>query len=162
LVLPSMRVTKSPVVAPTAIFSASPMTGGKPSSLVPASMTAVNGEAMAPSASPMKSKSPILPPSPTARLAGSGRYKKGAGRGRPSPRRDGQVHAAGRWPGAAMVPGAMTRSFGLDVGTKTVGVAVSDGLGLTAQPVTTLRRTNLRADLTELRRLAEHHSVEHV
>jgi putative Holliday junction resolvase len=49
----------------------------------------------------------------------------------------------------------MTRSLGLDVGTKTVGVAVSDGLGLTAQPVTTLRRT-------ELRRLAEHHSVEHV
>ena len=56
----------------------------------------------------------------------------------------------------------MTRSFGLDVGTKTVGVAVSDGLGLTAQPVTTLRRSSLRADLTELRRLAEHHAVEHV
>ena len=61
-----------------------------------------------------------------------------------------------------MVVRQMTRSFGLDVGTKTVGVAVSDVLGLTAQPVTTLRRTNLRADLTELRRLAEHHSVEHV
>ena len=56
----------------------------------------------------------------------------------------------------------MARTFGLDVGTKTVGVAVSDGLGLTAQPVTTLRRTNLRADLTELRRLAEQHEVEHV
>lgn len=54
------------------------------------------------------------------------------------------------------------RSFGLDVGTKTVGVAVSDALGLTAQPVTTLRRSNLRADLTELRRLAEQHSVDHV
>ena len=55
----------------------------------------------------------------------------------------------------------MVRSFGLDVGSKTVGVAVSDALGITAQPVTTLRRTNLRADLTELRRLAEHHGVEH-
>jgi putative pre-16S rRNA nuclease len=55
----------------------------------------------------------------------------------------------------------MARSFGLDVGTKTVGVAVSDGLGLTAQPVTTLRRTSLRADLTELRRLAEQHGVDH-
>jgi putative pre-16S rRNA nuclease len=65
---------------------------------------------------------------------------------------------AGGWYGAR----SMTRSLGLNVGTKTVGVAVSDGLGLTAQPVTTLRRTNLRADLTELRRLAEHHSVEHV
>ncbi len=55
----------------------------------------------------------------------------------------------------------MTRSFGLDVGTRTVGVAVSDGLGVTAQPVTTLRRTSLRRDRTELRRLAEHHGVEH-
>lgn len=55
----------------------------------------------------------------------------------------------------------MVRSFGLDVGTKTVGIAVSDALGITAQPITTLRRTNLRADLTELRRLAEHHGVEH-
>ncbi|MGZ6078201.1 MAG: Holliday junction resolvase RuvX [Myxococcaceae bacterium] len=55
----------------------------------------------------------------------------------------------------------MRRSFGLDVGTKTIGVAISDALGFTAQPVTTIRRSNLRADLTELRRLAEHHGVEH-
>lgn len=47
------------------------------------------------------------------------------------------------------------------MGTKTIGVAVSDELGITAQPVTTIRRTSLRADLTELRRLAEHHGVEH-
>ena len=55
----------------------------------------------------------------------------------------------------------MSRSFGLDVGTRTVGVAVSDALGVTAQPVSTLRRTNLRADLAQLRRLAEEHEVEH-
>ena len=55
----------------------------------------------------------------------------------------------------------MTRSFGLDVGSRTVGVAVSDALGVTAQPVTTLRRTNLRADLAQLRRLAEEHDVGH-
>jgi len=55
----------------------------------------------------------------------------------------------------------MTRSFGLDVGSRTVGVAVSDALGVTAQPVTTLRRTNLRADLAQLRRLAEEHAVGH-
>jgi putative Holliday junction resolvase len=60
-----------------------------------------------------------------------------------------------------MVAAGMARSFGLDVGTRTVGVAVSDGLGLTAQPVTTIRRSSLRADLTELRRLAEHHEVDH-
>jgi putative holliday junction resolvase len=42
------------------------------------------------------------------------------------------------------------RAMGLDVGTKTVGVAVSDPLGLTAQGVTTLRRTSLKADLKAL------------
>ena len=51
------------------------------------------------------------------------------------------------------------RIFGLDVGTRTVGVAVSDALGMTAQPLTTLRRTGLRANLAELRRLAETHKV---
>jgi putative Holliday junction resolvase len=51
------------------------------------------------------------------------------------------------------------RTFGLDVGTRTVGVAVSDALGMTAQPLTTLRRTGLRADLAQLRRLAEAHEV---
>ena len=42
------------------------------------------------------------------------------------------------------------RTFGLDVGTKTIGVAVSDALGLTAQSVTTVRRTSLKADLAAL------------
>ena len=51
------------------------------------------------------------------------------------------------------------RAFGLDVGTKTVGVAMSDPLGLTAQALTTLRRTGLRADLAALRRLAQTHGV---
>jgi putative Holliday junction resolvase len=53
------------------------------------------------------------------------------------------------------------RTFGLDVGTRTVGVAVSDPLGVTAQPLTTLRRSGQRADLAELRRLAEAHQVVH-
>jgi putative holliday junction resolvase len=51
------------------------------------------------------------------------------------------------------------RAFGLDVGTRTVGVALSDALGITAQTLTTLRRTGLRADLAALRRLAETHEV---
>ncbi|MNS28494.1 putative Holliday junction resolvase [compost metagenome] len=45
----------------------------------------------------------------------------------------------------------MERILGLDVGTRTIGVAVSDPLGITAQPVTTIRRTKLDADLAELR-----------
>src|SRR5688572_13956624 len=54
------------------------------------------------------------------------------------------------------------RTMGLDVGTKTIGVAVSDGLGLTAQGVTTVRRTSLKADLAALTALAREHEVERV
>jgi putative Holliday junction resolvase len=54
------------------------------------------------------------------------------------------------------------RTMGLDVGTKTVGVAVSDELGLTAQGVTTVRRTNLRTDLAELKKIIAERGVEHV
>lgn len=39
------------------------------------------------------------------------------------------------------------RALGLDVGTKTVGLAVSDELGLTAQPLTTVRRSGMATDL---------------
>ena len=45
----------------------------------------------------------------------------------------------------------MERILGLDVGTRTIGVAVSDPLGITAQPVTTIRRTKIDADLADLR-----------
>ena len=43
--------------------------------------------------------------------------------------------------------------MGLDVGDRRVGVAVSDAMGLTAQPVLTLTRTNRRQDLRSLMRL---------
>jgi len=47
------------------------------------------------------------------------------------------------------------RYLGLDVGNRRIGVAVSDELGLTAQPVMTLeRRRNAREDLRSLARLA--------
>lgn len=52
------------------------------------------------------------------------------------------------------------RAMGLDVGSKTVGVAVTDELGLTAQPITVIRRKNLKADLAELLRLATDRDVD--
>ncbi|WP_257449269.1 Holliday junction resolvase RuvX [Archangium lipolyticum] len=52
------------------------------------------------------------------------------------------------------------RALGLDYGTKTIGVAVSDGLGLTAQTVTTIRRTNLKADLAALGELVREYEAE--
>lgn len=52
------------------------------------------------------------------------------------------------------------RYLALDVGTKRIGIAVSDGLGLTAQPVMTLeRRRNPREDLRSIARLARRHEV---
>ncbi|NVJ00614.1 Holliday junction resolvase RuvX [Myxococcus sp. AM009] len=54
------------------------------------------------------------------------------------------------------------RTMGLDLGTKTIGVAVSDGLGLTAQGVTTVRRTSLKADLAALATVVSEHEVTHV
>jgi putative Holliday junction resolvase len=52
------------------------------------------------------------------------------------------------------------RFLGLDVGAKRIGVAVSDRLGLTAQPVLTLeRKRNPRDDLRSLARLARRFEV---
>ena len=52
------------------------------------------------------------------------------------------------------------RYLGLDVGSKRIGVAVSDELGHTAQPVLTLeRRRNAREDLRSLARLARRFGV---
>lgn len=45
------------------------------------------------------------------------------------------------------------RIMGLDVGDRRIGVAVSDELGLTAQPVMTLVRSNRRQDVKSLQRL---------
>lgn len=52
------------------------------------------------------------------------------------------------------------RYLAIDVGTKRIGVAVSDELGLTAQPVLTLeRRRNQREDLRSLARLCRRFGV---
>jgi putative holliday junction resolvase len=52
------------------------------------------------------------------------------------------------------------RYLALDIGSKRIGVAVSDELGLTAQPVLTLnRRRSAREDLRSLARLARRYGV---
>lgn len=50
------------------------------------------------------------------------------------------------------------RFMGLDVGDRRIGVAVSDALGLTAQPVLTLVRSNRKQDLKSLQRLIRRHN----
>ena len=59
-----------------------------------------------------------------------------------------------------MPPAVPPRFLGLDIGNRRIGVAVSDELGLTAQPVLTLqRRRSRREDLRSLARLARRFGV---
>jgi putative Holliday junction resolvase len=51
------------------------------------------------------------------------------------------------------------RALGLDLGTKTIGLAVSDELGFTAQGIRTLARRGSRQDLEALRAVAAEHAV---
>jgi putative Holliday junction resolvase len=53
------------------------------------------------------------------------------------------------------------RVMGLDVGDKTIGVAMSDELGITAMPLTVISRTgSLKREIGEIRRLVEENKVE--
>jgi len=55
------------------------------------------------------------------------------------------------------------RIIGLDVGDKTIGVAMSDELGITAMPVTVILRTgSLKREIGEIRRLVEENDVESI
>ena len=54
------------------------------------------------------------------------------------------------------------RILGLDIGDKTIGVAVSDGLGISAQPIKVIRRKNLRTDLAELDSLVAEYEVSEI
>lgn len=51
------------------------------------------------------------------------------------------------------------RVLALDVGSRRIGVAVSDPMGITAQGLPTLQRKNKRADLEALKRLIEEHDA---
>ena len=54
------------------------------------------------------------------------------------------------------------RILGLDVGERTIGVAMSDPLGYTAQGINTIRRKNLAIDLAELRKICDEYTVESI
>lgn len=55
-----------------------------------------------------------------------------------------------------------SRVMGLDVGSKTIGIAVSDPLGITAQGLPTIRRTNKRADFARLAEIIGEYRVAEV
>ena len=55
-----------------------------------------------------------------------------------------------------------SRILGLDPGSKRIGVALSDELGWTAQPLETYHRRSLEADVAHIRSLVDRHEVREV
>jgi putative holliday junction resolvase len=54
------------------------------------------------------------------------------------------------------------RVLGLDVGSRTIGIAISDPLGFTAQGLTTIRRKNKRLDFEQLARVIGEYQVSEI
>ena len=52
------------------------------------------------------------------------------------------------------------RILGLDLGQKTIGVAISDPMGWTAQGITTIRRTKKSEDLEQINKICKEYGVE--
>ncbi len=63
---------------------------------------------------------------------------------------------------SSRVDSTIGRILAVDYGRRRIGLAVSDELGLTAQPLTTLVRTNRRNDLRRLREIIRKHGVRHI
>lgn len=56
----------------------------------------------------------------------------------------------------------MERILGLDIGDKTIGVAVSDPLGFTAQGITTIKRFSNKEDYSKLKELIDEYEIKKV
>ena len=54
------------------------------------------------------------------------------------------------------------RIMGLDIGTRTIGIAISDGLGVTAQGLKTLRRKSAEEDYKEISAIIHQFEIEKV
>lgn len=52
------------------------------------------------------------------------------------------------------------RVLGLDLGSKTIGIAISDPLGWTAQGLTTIRKTSKSKDLEEIKKICQEYNVQ--
>ena len=60
---------------------------------------------------------------------------------------------------SSLAPPTPTRILALDFGTRRIGLAVTDELGMTAQGLPTLHRTNKRNDFDQLRRTIKQYAV---
>lgn len=55
---------------------------------------------------------------------------------------------------------AVSRILGFDVGDRRIGLAISDPLGYTAQPLFTLHRTGRKADMKSVARVLRKHGIK--
>ncbi|NMA86740.1 MAG: Holliday junction resolvase RuvX [Tissierellia bacterium] len=56
----------------------------------------------------------------------------------------------------------MERIMGLDVGDKTIGVAISDPLLITAQGLKTIRRKSIKKDIEEIKAIIEEYNISKI
>ena len=68
----------------------------------------------------------------------------------------GALYRAGIGAGESSI---MSKLIGLDVGTKTIGIALTDALRMLAHPVSTLKRKGVRTDCEALEALMHEHQV---
>ena len=54
------------------------------------------------------------------------------------------------------------RILGLDVGSKTIGVAISDPLGWTAQGITTIKRQSFTKDIGAIKKIYDEYGVDKI
>jgi putative holliday junction resolvase len=59
-------------------------------------------------------------------------------------------------------PRSLGRVLGLDVGSKRIGVAISDPLGITAQGLETIQRQNKRLDFEQLQKVVRDYEVTEI
>lgn len=85
--------------------------------------------------------------------------------GIPSPTQEGfrKPIAQRRKPYNALVTSGLPRRvLGLDVGSRRIGIAISDPLGITAQGLETLHRKNKKYDLSYLHRVIRDYEVKEI
>src|SRR5215813_5611179 len=71
----------------------------------------------------------------------------------------GRQSGGAHYNGSDLIP-SRPRILALDLGKRRIGLALSDPLGITAQGLPNLERTNKRADLAALERLARERDAD--
>jgi putative Holliday junction resolvase len=98
------------------------------------------------------------------------RYNRGVTLGEPKSLNPSAIDPATSQPSTPHLPQVSTgssehptaRVLGLDVGSRRIGIAISDPLGITAQGLETLQRRNKRTDLTALERVIHDYAVKEI